>query len=245
MQRKQVTTLFLLVLAAVALYLCYIIAKPFLAPFFLAVMIAIVWSPIHARTLARIRRQNLAALISTLLVLVVFIVPTVGLGIAVHKELAGVLQSLTAASAEQGGWHSFLIHSIDSAAAWIGKYVDLSSFDLHGELLQWLKNVSQPLLAMGAQAITNLFAFIGNAVVTFFTLFYFFREGKSMKQQLGSILPLNSDQVKRLFSEIDNSIIANVYGCLAVSISQGTLTGLAFWVLGLPSPVLWGLVTGL
>lgn len=49
----------------------------------------------------------------------------------------------------------------------------------------------------------------------------------------------------RLFTGISNSIIANVYGCLAVGATQGTLLGLAFWVLGLPSPVLWGLVTAL
>jgi predicted PurR-regulated permease PerM len=34
-----------------------------------------------------------------------------------------------------------------------------------------------------------------------------------------------------------------VYGCLAVGVAQGSLAALAFRVLGLPSPVLWGVLT--
>jgi predicted PurR-regulated permease PerM len=36
-----------------------------------------------------------------------------------------------------------------------------------------------------------------------------------------------------------------VYGGIAVGLAQGSLAGLAFWVLGLSSPVLWGLVAAL
>jgi predicted PurR-regulated permease PerM len=38
---------------------------------------------------------------------------------------------------------------------------------------------------------------------------------------------------------------ATVYGTLAVAAVQGTLGGLMFWALGLPTPLLWGLVMGL
>lgn len=41
--RKQAAFIFLLGLAAVALYLCYLISKPFLGPFLIAVMLAIVF----------------------------------------------------------------------------------------------------------------------------------------------------------------------------------------------------------
>ena len=36
-----------------------------------------------------------------------------------------------------------------------------------------------------------------------------------------------------------------MYDCLAVWVAEGSLASLAFWVLGLPSPVLWGVVTAL
>jgi predicted PurR-regulated permease PerM len=38
---------------------------------------------------------------------------------------------------------------------------------------------------------------------------------------------------------------ATLYGTVAVAAVQGTLGGLIFWWLGLPTPLLWGLVMGL
>jgi predicted PurR-regulated permease PerM len=41
---------------------------------------------------------------------------------------------------------------------------------------------------------------------------------------------------------ISNTIHATIYGTLAVSAVQGLLGGLMFWWLGLPAPLLWGVV---
>jgi predicted PurR-regulated permease PerM len=41
----------------------------------------------------------------------------------------------------------------------------------------------------------------------------------------------SADQVERLLTTINNTVVANVYGDLAVAVAQGFLTGLAFWVL--------------
>jgi len=38
---------------------------------------------------------------------------------------------------------------------------------------------------------------------------------------------------------------ATIYGTLFVAFIQGTLGGLMFWWLGLPSPLLWGVVMGM
>lgn len=60
---------------------------------------------------------------------------------------------------------------------------------------------------------------------------------------MGELLPLSPNQVERLFATINNTVIANVCGGLAVAAAQGLLTGLAFWALSAPSPIMWGLLT--
>ena len=66
-----------------------------------------------------------------------------------------------------------------------------------------------------------------------------------MKRQLAAFLPFRAEQFERLFTGVSNSIVANVYGCVAVAAAQGVLMSLGFWIVGLPSPILWGLVTAL
>src|SRR5512133_187327 len=127
MERKQVTTTyFLLALAAIALYFCYLIARPFLSPIFLAVMIAIVFHPVHARINVRIRSRNMAALISTSLVLFVVVLVVFGLGVVVSQEVRDLYHLLDQRSAEQGGWNPYVTRTLERLVTWSGKYVDIS-----------------------------------------------------------------------------------------------------------------------
>src|SRR5271166_3207408 len=122
--RFSVGTVFLLVLAAIALYFCYVIARPFLTPIFLALMIAIVFHPIHLRIQSRIQRRNLAGLTSTILVLVTVVVPTVILGVLVAREAHALYLLLSERSAEQGGWNPYAMHFVERLSRWAGHYVE-------------------------------------------------------------------------------------------------------------------------
>jgi len=174
-----------------------------------------------------------------------FLVPVIGLGIIVSRETSNLYRLLNERSTEQGGWNPYVMHGLQRVLSWVGRYIDLSNFDLRGSVLRWLEQISRYLFSWGAQIFSNFIAFVADAVIAFFTLFFFFREGGEAKERVAVVLPLSRVQVERLFTGISNSIVANVYGVLAVGASQGILAGLGFWVLGLPSPVLWGMVTAL
>ncbi len=227
MERKQVATaFFLLVLAAIALYFCFLIIRPFLSPIFLAVMLAIVFYPIHTRIQARIRKPNAAALLSTVLVILAFVAPVVGLGIVISRETSALYQLLSERSTEQGGWNPYVMHAMERLLSWAGHYVDLSHLDLRGTALRWLQQISRYLFSWGAQVFGNFVSFIATAVIAFFTLFFLFREGATTKERVAEVLPLTRSQVERLFTGISHSIVANVYGVLAVGAAQGALTAL-------------------
>lgn len=245
MDRTQSAYWFLVALAGIALAFSYVIASPFLRPLFLALMIAIIFHPVHVWLLKRVKNREVAALLSTILVIVALILPTYGLGVIITHEVNGMVRWLNQASAQQGGWSPMVSNIVERVLNWAGRYIDLSQFDVKTEALEGLKAVSQSLVTSGAKVVNNLFGLIGSAVITFFTLFFLFREGRSMRTRIGALLPLHANQVERLFNGIHDSIIANVNGCLAVGAAQGILAGLAFWALGVPSPVLWSVVTAL
>ena len=245
-ERKHVaTTLFLAAMAVIALYFCFVIARPFLTPVFLAMMLAIIFYPAHGRIHARVRGRNTAALLSTTLVILAFLVPAIVLAAIVSRETNGLYQLLNEKSTAQGGWNPYVMHALERVLNWAGKYIDVSHLDVRGTVMRWLEQLSRYLLSWGAHVVRNFISFIANSIVVFFTLFFFFREGEHAKEHAAEILPLTLAQVDRLFTEVSNSIIANVYGAMAVGVFQGALAALSFWVLGLPSPVLWGLVTAL
>jgi predicted PurR-regulated permease PerM len=245
MNTKRSTLIFLLALTSVSLFLCYLLFKPFISPLLSATVIAIVFYPVHARVQRRIRRPSLAALITTLLVILVFVAPAALVLFGVKRELADLYALLDQKTSESGGFSEFLSGVLDRPMAWIGRYVDVSQIDARAELVNRLRDLSAVLVSRGWMIVGGLGSFILNSAIALFTLFFLFREGRALRRRIAALLPLNSAQVERLFSGIENTVLGTVYGGLIVAAVQGAMVGIALWVLGLDSPLFWGLVAAL
>ena len=83
------------------------------------------------------------------------------------------------------------------------------------------------------------------AVVTLFMLFFFLRDKAWILRVVRRLLPLAPAEAEQVRSRVRDTITAIVFGSLVVAAVQGTLGGIIFWWLDLPSPLLWGVVMGL
>src|SRR5262245_27361391 len=244
MERKNAATLLIAGATAVALYVCYLLFRPYLTPILFASVIAIVFYPLHRPVQKIFRNATLGAIISTLVTLLLTVVPLTFLLLAVSNELGGLYQALAVRSAGAGGMIAYLVHGAERAVSWAAKFFPIPPVALRGVLLGRLGSTSASLLRFGASLAGNLFSFAVNAAITLVVLFFMFRDGESAVSKLMAALPLDQQRASELRSRISSTMMANVYGSLAVGALQGTLTGLAFWALGLGSPALWGVATG-
>jgi predicted PurR-regulated permease PerM len=55
-------------------------------------------------------------------------------------------------------------------------------------------------------------------------------------------LPLSNHQSEAILARVNQVVSASVYGVVTIAMLQGLLAGLAFWMLGVPSPILWAVV---
>jgi predicted PurR-regulated permease PerM len=242
MLKKRLTLIFLLTLTAFSLYLCYLLFKPFLSPLFTALVIAIIFFPVHSRMQRVVRSPSLAALLSTLLVTLIIIVPAVLILLAISQEVSGLISLIDQKSNESGGLTPYVNQLIERPLQWLGQYVDVSQFNLRNFVISRLRELSTFLVNEVTVILGGVTSFVVNFFITIFTLFFLFREGKSMRRRMAAVMPLSPEQFERLFIGIENTIIGTVYGGLVVAAVQGGLVGLALWVFGIPSPVLWGAV---
>ena len=139
----------------------------------------------------------------------------------------------------------YLIHLLDRAVELISRYVPISVSDLRTATANQAEKWVAALLSMIAGALGSFMAVFASALAVFFILFFLLRDGKSMLRRAAVLLPLRADQTRRLFARVREALYATVYGMLAIAGIQGTLTGIAFWGLGITSPVLWAIITAL
>jgi predicted PurR-regulated permease PerM len=102
----------------------------------------------------------------------------------------------------------------------------------------WLKTILSRLIKESAVAVVQV-------SLTLYFLFYFLRDRLSVLKAIRSFLPLSESETDTLFSRVNDTIHATLYGMVALSALQGLLGGLMFWWLGVPSPWFWALVAAL
>jgi len=236
---------FLLALGAATLTICFAILRPFLMPLVAAVALAILFYPVHIRIAHSLRRPNLAAGISVILVIALILMPAFLLGAGVARELRQLYEVAASKTAAGGGWSEWTANLLHRAVLWAGVESPETEEQIRNALLERVEALGGVLLAFTRGLLANLVSFIVDAVVTLFSLFFLFRDGSRLKHALARLTPLPPGAFHRLFADIGRSVLANVYGIGAVALAQGGLTALIFTLLGLKSPVLWGTVAGL
>ena len=122
-----------LVLALLAaLYLCWLMLQPFVDVLLWALVLVVVFMPVHRRILARSGSPTTSVVLSTLLVVVTILVPASFVTVAVVGELTQLAGSLSSGEAQV--WKVQPI--IDRITAWIGPWVDLQQFQSKDFLLE-------------------------------------------------------------------------------------------------------------
>jgi len=217
--------------------LCFFIAKPFLGAITWALTLAILFSGFHARLEKVVKHRNIAALLSTAIVAVVIVVPA---GFVVERLISEAASGIVSLQARvEGGDLQKLLDSNPTLAplgVWINQQFDLPS--MMATVAAWLSNI-------GATFVRGSLLQVVEVMITFYLLFYFLRDRLAAMTMIKAWLPLAPPDADHLLRRVVDTVHATVYGTLAVATIQGTLGGLMFWALGLPTPLLWGLVMGL
>ena len=241
-ERNRLSLVFLLGLTAVALYLCYILVAPFLKSILFAAIVAVVFYPAHARIRCRIRNSNAAAAVCTAAVLLIIGGFSFFVGGAVVSGLQDIYQSLSGSGESRERLITFIVQLIDRIVVWTSHYLPISVPNLQRAVLSEAEKIVGSMLGATAGFLGALSSLGLNTFIAIFVLFFLLRDGKSMLRRAIVVLPLLPNQGRRLFNTMRETLHAIVYGTLAMAAIQGTLTGLAFWFLGLSSPVVWGLL---
>jgi len=231
---SHIQALVLILATAGGIYLCYRLALPFLSALTWALTLAILFSPFHRWVEARLKRANLAAAVSILVVGLIVAVPVTFLGQRLIMESAKGAEVIKA-KVESGEWRRTLEAQprIAPVAGWIERQVDLPQ--TVQSLTTWLTNTA------GSIVKGSLVQIIGFCL-TFYLLFYFLRDRHAALKSMRFLSPLSKPEMDRMFVRVEDTVFATVYGTLAVAAVQGLLGGLMFWWLGLPAPLLWGMV---
>jgi predicted PurR-regulated permease PerM len=85
---------------------------------------------------------------------------------------------------------------------------------------------------------------LGNIVMMFFVLYFMLVSGREMEAKVANFIPLHPQSVTELARETINMVRANAIGIPLISVIQGLVATVGYWIFGLSEFGLWGFLTG-
>lgn len=242
-QRELHQKAFLALLLAVSLAFGWIL-WPFYGALFWGTVLAILFDPFYRQLLqAMPGRRNLSALITLLLSVIIVIFPLVLITAALVQEGTAVYQEIQSGTLDFGAYFQQII---DALPSWIVNL--LNRFDV-GNLLALQEKLStaaaqgSQLIAAQALSIGQItFEFVISVGIMLYLLFFLLRDGRSLSGKIKQAIPLSTEHKRNLFGKFTTVIRATVKGNIVVAATQGALGGVMFWILGIQSPLVWGVV---
>ena len=222
------------IVALLAVYLCWLMVQPFLEVILWAGVMAIVAFPLNLRLRRRFGPATSAAMTTAGAVLVVLI-PLLFVALSLANEATKAARSLP------GSIQSFL-NSDNPIVRKIGSYVDIGPLLDPQFLPEKLKMLAGALAAKTAGIVGGAVGITVQVFLVLFTLYYLLRDSERIIASLQRWLPLSHDHSDAIFLRTQQVISASLNGVLVIAGIQGVLGSVGFLVLGISSPIMWGVI---
>ena len=213
----------ILLLFIAAIYLIFLLIKPFISILLGSAILAYAFYPVHKKLEDKLKKPKIAAALTTTLILLIIVVP-----------LIFVLNVLT----------------LESISAYqVLKNYDYSSVNmfLDEKFSQFLSEIVNRILSFfvntSSKVVFSIPTLALNFFLLFFIIYYLLRDSDIIVSHIKNYLFIKNKEV--VYNKFDRLTKALIYGTILIAVVQGILGGIGFAIFGIPSPILWGFAMGI
>ena len=216
----------------VVAYLVWQLVAPFINALALAAIIATICYPLYEQVKKRVPRQSgtFASLLTSLLVVIIVMVPLALLGLFIFREAAAVYRLFSTGSTFS------VTASLEDVEAFIQGYVPEFSLNISTYLQQIAEFFASHTAAIFTGTASTLFMLFIALIATF----YFFRDGRKFTKYLIEVSPLPDSEDTMILRRLARSIRSVAVGVVLVALIQGVMTAIGMAIFGFDRFVLWG-----
>ncbi|MGH7934927.1 MAG: AI-2E family transporter [Candidatus Binataceae bacterium] len=238
MERERIVQVFFFAFLALMAYELYEVLYPFLTPIAWAILLAFMAHPAVALLDRLIKRRTVSALVLTIAVALLVILPAAWLSGRLVVEAQHLYTDVSEMTVNG---------SVLKAGQWItatrpGAALD-AMLERHGISLedevgsfaaQGAKLLSGYVVAHGEAVASNLASIVFHFVIMLLTLFYMLRDGESYYEGVRALTPLHEEDKAAVFETLRITLSSVMRGLLLTALLDGVSIGIAYLVCGVP-----------
>lgn len=186
-------------------------------------------------------KRNLAATITTLLILLFVIIPLAILTIALVSQATDLVNGIENQEINPGLVLDYVETNYPGLVAFLENN-NLGLDRIRGEISQAAVGIVQTIGSRALSYTGSILNFFVQFSLMLYLLFFFFRDGKEIMDSVVNSIPMGNIREKRLFQRFAEVSRATLKGTVIVAITQGAIGGILFAALGIPAALFWGVV---
>jgi predicted PurR-regulated permease PerM len=237
---------FLIVAAAALGYGLYRILVPLRTELGWAAVLAFVLHPLNEWLSGHLKgRRALSAGILTGLTPFLVLAPLALLGVAFAGQVAHLIAFLRGRSFLS--W-SELLERLSTAplvggpVTWARDNAAVSASQVEGWITESVQALLKSAATMGGDLALGVFGTLVGFFMMLFMLYFFLKDGRAMLAALERLIPMAHEQRRRLLKYLADVTRAVVFGSVATALINGVIVGVGFAIVGLPSPLVFGVL---
>lgn len=238
MTRQQLFAAFFFAVFLFLLFQLYRLFHLFLTPLIGAVILVLTLYPLYTLLLSLLgRRRTLAALLLTLFItfivtIAIFLFSSLLTSqvVAFYQRMKEMIQS---GELQQllSRWESSYLGGV--WRRWQPE-VEALNIDFPALALKGGDAVSTFIVGQATGIAKNLFIFLFNFLIMTFILFFLFRDGETLYRTLRDLIPMEPEHKEAIFVRLYETVSAVVQSMAVTGVTQGLLSWIGFWLLGIP-----------
>jgi len=233
--RKAFLVLLVLGMSAILI----VLLQSFWLTIVVAAVMAALLRPFYTWLRERMRgRAAMAAGVTVLLTLLVIVVPLFAVGGLVLTQAASITQDVRPIIEKSINSPTYLdqqlqrLPGFDKYLKPYRKQILIKAGDVVNSTGRYLMSSLSSTTLSTVSAVVNFF-------IALYAMFFLLVDGPVMLATILDHVPLHADEKESLIDRFTSITRATIKGTLVIGVIQGSLTGLAFWVAGIPSVAFW------
>jgi predicted PurR-regulated permease PerM len=243
---EAIAPYFFVVLFALAFFAVGYVLLPFFGDMVIAFLFVIMLTPLYTR-LTRLLGQR-EVLASGLMVVALVVIGSLPIFLIASALLRDISEAATSwgnagrslALRAIAGRNGIIMSGISNIAGRMG--ITLAPEWVEQALLDTGRSLTQYLATRANAFLSSLLSTTLHVVITLFSIFYLFINGDKLRSFIYRLSPLKHDEDQIFINKLGEVGRAILVGSGTSSLFQGLFAGIAWVAVGLPSPVLWGIL---
>ncbi|MBT4174632.1 AI-2E family transporter [archaeon] len=229
MHLNKYTSYFYIAFAVVILYFTLKIINPYINALLSSIVLSFIFYPVYRWLHKYIKNKTICSLIVTIALILILLVPSAYILNTIITEAASLYNTDFQTAKD------LLIDKLN---------INLSP-EVEESLNDLIRNAVLSIIDLTSEFLLSLPQMFINFFIMVFVFFFSFKDGEKIVKYFRESLPIDEGHKKAVIKKIQTTISSLVYGEIAISLIEGVVAAIGFYLIGVNSPIFFGLIVAI